>query len=84
MATRVAKEMAEILRGWVQIMLHFSPLPFFIASSNKNIGSWVDFPQPDSPHTTTTYHNMMHVHQTLPLFKKRFFHTKHIYIFFLC
>lgn len=47
---------AEILRGWVHIMLQNAPLPVSISDSNRYWGSCVVLPHPVSPDITTTYH----------------------------
>lgn len=53
--TLLAKLTAEILRGWVQMMLHFcAPHSFRSRSSNRKCGTWVLLPLPVSPATTTT------------------------------
>mmetsp|Transcript_22376 Transcript_22376/g.62038 ORF Transcript_22376/g.62038 Transcript_22376/m.62038 type:complete len:223 (-) Transcript_22376:239-907(-) len=46
--------MALIRRGWVQTMLQAFPRPASTSASSTNCGSWVVFPQPVSPDTTTT------------------------------
>ena len=44
-ATRWATAMAEILRGWVQMMLRAKVLASDRASSRRNWGTWVVLPQ---------------------------------------
>lgn len=51
--TLVARLTAEILRGCVQTILHFFDPSSSNKSSNKKCGTWVLFPLPVSPATTT-------------------------------
>ena len=53
--TLSATAMADILRGWVQIMLQNAPRPDSISDSNIYWGSWVVLPHPLSPDITITY-----------------------------
>lgn len=52
--TLSATVMADILRGWVQIMLQNAPRPDSISDSRMYWGSCVVFPHPVSPEITTT------------------------------
>ena len=63
--------MADIRRGWVQIILQSAPFPFCISFSRINCGSWVVFPHPVSPETTRTFQK-----QNL-IFIKRFTSHQH-------
>lgn len=53
-ATLSATPTALILRGCVQIMLHFPPSPLSMRLSRTNWGTCVVFPHPVSPLRTTT------------------------------
>jgi hypothetical protein len=53
-ATLSETAMAEIRRGWVQIMLHVAPRAASISDSRMYCGTWVVLPQPVSPEITTT------------------------------
>lgn len=55
-ATLAATDMADIRRGWVQIMLQSAPWRLSISSSRMNCGSWVVLPQPVSPDMTRTWY----------------------------
>lgn len=54
-ATLSETAIAEIRRGWVQIMLHVAPRIAFISDSRMYCGICVVLPQPVSPDITTTY-----------------------------
>ena len=47
--------MAATLLGWVHTMLTLLPWPLATASSIMNCGTWVVFPHPVSPDTTSTW-----------------------------
>lgn len=53
-ATLSETDIADILLGWVQIMLHTAPRAASVSDSNMYWGSCVVLPQPVSPETTTT------------------------------
>ena len=65
---------AEILRGWVHIMLQNAPRPVSISDSNRYWGSCVVLPHPVSPDITTTYHhNQLEIKHIILLKKWRNF-----------
>lgn len=54
-ATLSETAIADILLGWVHIILQAAPLAASISDSKIYCGSCVVFPQPVSPETTITY-----------------------------